>query len=340
MIYCNPNGGLYEFTSIQNEWVEFYLALGINVMLWNYRGYGRSESYSDMPSIARDAEYVLAYVKDTLKSEKIGVHGQSLGGSIAVRLGRSVDFVFADRTFRGLSDVALFSYGKVVYWIYRLLGPSETEPVKDYMAATCYKVISCDPDDSMIPNISSLKAGVAYSLKFPMTIAGTGVYSILKPYANNKDFNELIESLKLSYKPDKNRDEDSPEVDITGSLCSLEVFGRSLYKIGKKKEKELELVLWFSLAHVWPDAYKALKITLNDIQNLLTELPESEDSELLKSIYRCVNDLLQDDMTEITNDSNCGFILSLSCGHNSSFTPYELYLYKLHLKASNFIKNS
>jgi hypothetical protein len=38
----------------------------------------------------------------------LGVHGESLGGMIAVHLAKAkkVDFLFADRTFSSLSEVA------------------------------------------------------------------------------------------------------------------------------------------------------------------------------------------------------------------------------------------
>jgi pimeloyl-ACP methyl ester carboxylesterase len=45
LIYCNPNAGLYESSTqapFSPDWVDFYTALGCDVLLWNYRGYGRS----------------------------------------------------------------------------------------------------------------------------------------------------------------------------------------------------------------------------------------------------------------------------------------------------------
>ena len=42
IIICFPNGGFIEYFYFQWEWVNFYLELGINVLLWNYRGYYRS----------------------------------------------------------------------------------------------------------------------------------------------------------------------------------------------------------------------------------------------------------------------------------------------------------
>jgi hypothetical protein len=43
MMYCNPNAGYYEFTHYQSEWMDYYISMGVNVILWNYRSYGRSK---------------------------------------------------------------------------------------------------------------------------------------------------------------------------------------------------------------------------------------------------------------------------------------------------------
>ena len=42
MLMCNPNACYYEYAVNQSEWLEYYNNLGINVILWNYRGYGFS----------------------------------------------------------------------------------------------------------------------------------------------------------------------------------------------------------------------------------------------------------------------------------------------------------
>jgi fermentation-respiration switch protein FrsA (DUF1100 family) len=50
------------------------------------------------------------FIRGELKVKKLGVHGESLGGMVAVHLGkvRKIDFLFADRTFSSLSEVAHF----------------------------------------------------------------------------------------------------------------------------------------------------------------------------------------------------------------------------------------
>lgn len=50
MLFCNPNACFYEYLYYQTEWVDFYVNMGVNVVIWNYRGYGRSQSGSISPT--------------------------------------------------------------------------------------------------------------------------------------------------------------------------------------------------------------------------------------------------------------------------------------------------
>lgn len=45
VLYCNPNAGHYECSThapFSSDWVDLYTSLGCDVLLFNYRGYGRS----------------------------------------------------------------------------------------------------------------------------------------------------------------------------------------------------------------------------------------------------------------------------------------------------------
>lgn len=116
MIYCNPNGGIYEFSLYQHDWVEFYVNQGINVFLWNYRGYGRTKGSPTPQKFKRDGEIIVDYLKRIRHVEKVGIHGESLGGLVACYIANKckIDFVFADRTFASLKLVARYSFGKIL----------------------------------------------------------------------------------------------------------------------------------------------------------------------------------------------------------------------------------
>lgn len=89
--------------------------MGVNVVVWNYRGYGRSTGGRTISptAIMKDGEKVYQYVRSNLVQGKLGVHGESLGGCAASYIARKckVDFVFVDRTFASLVDVAYWTFG-------------------------------------------------------------------------------------------------------------------------------------------------------------------------------------------------------------------------------------
>ena len=142
---------------------------GISVFLWNYRGYGRSQGKANIERIKKDGEVIVNYLRTQKLVTKLGVHGESLGGCIAIYLAKEcvLDFLIADRTFSSLSAVAFFNFGRLAYWIYKLARGDDFDSVSDYLAVNCFKILMSDPNDQMITDLSSLKSGVALKLLFP-----------------------------------------------------------------------------------------------------------------------------------------------------------------------------
>jgi len=110
---CNPNALFYQqMVNAPNAyWLNFFLKRDINVMCWNYRGYGESEKgWFDTlsPSISkRDAERVLAFTVRNLQLKgKIGIYGRSIGGITACHLAHTysnlVEVLICDRTLSEL----------------------------------------------------------------------------------------------------------------------------------------------------------------------------------------------------------------------------------------------
>jgi hypothetical protein len=72
----------------------------INVMVWNYRGYGRTKGTPTPEILKEDSEKILKYLKDTMGLRgKVGVYGRSLGGIATTHLADKVDMIIPDRTF-------------------------------------------------------------------------------------------------------------------------------------------------------------------------------------------------------------------------------------------------
>ena len=123
MIVCNPNAGFYEFIYYQNEWLDYYLTMGVHVFVWNYRGFGRNKGTPDPYNICKDAEAVYYHIKQEMKIARVGVHGESLGGNVACHLARKVDvdFLFADRTFSSLDKVVQTKTNKCIMYLLKFI---------------------------------------------------------------------------------------------------------------------------------------------------------------------------------------------------------------------------
>lgn len=90
ILMCNPNALYYQqmVTAPNAYWLNFFLKRDINVVCWNYRGYGEStQGCCDSLSPAKakmDAERVVESMVSKLGLRgKIGVYGRSIGGITA-----------------------------------------------------------------------------------------------------------------------------------------------------------------------------------------------------------------------------------------------------------------
>ena len=178
VIMCNPNALYYQqmVTSPNAYWLNFFLKRDINVLCWNYRGYGEStrgflETVSPYKT-KRDAEYVMAFLVNKLRLKgKIGVYGRSIGGLTACHLANKynplVQSLIVDRSFYELSCVP---EGKIkgnitsrlfdlLSWKWRTRNHSNFTTTKN-----CYKIITCDPLDDTVDQFGNLVSGVASQL--------------------------------------------------------------------------------------------------------------------------------------------------------------------------------
>lgn len=163
MLICNPNAGYFEFSYFQSDWLEFYLSRDIDVFLWNYRGFGKSTGRPTIENIIEDGKVIVNYLRNERHVAKLGIHGESLGGCIAIHLAEACvcDFLFADRTFGYLTDTIYFNLGRFAYFCFKLSGFKDAESITPYLKLPCFKVLASDPLDKVIPDIASLKCGIA-----------------------------------------------------------------------------------------------------------------------------------------------------------------------------------
>jgi fermentation-respiration switch protein FrsA (DUF1100 family) len=89
-------------------------ALGLNVLTFDYRGYGESEGAPTEAGVYRDAQAALAFLRDSLHvpPERTILFGHSLGSAVAVDLASRVSAagLILDGSFTSAPDAAGYAY--------------------------------------------------------------------------------------------------------------------------------------------------------------------------------------------------------------------------------------
>ncbi len=161
VIICGPNGSSYQYFC-KNIRLDNYLRQGIDVICWNYRGYGYSTGYVTINNIKSDIIDLYNEIFSWNKYGKIGVHGISVGGIPACYLANKVKdicLLVSDRNFGQVDYIILdYYYGFILFYVYKLLFMPNTRTIDDFINAKCYKVILNDPNDDIVKDCGSLKS--------------------------------------------------------------------------------------------------------------------------------------------------------------------------------------
>jgi hypothetical protein len=167
VIICFPNGGYLEYFYFQWEWVNFYLEQGINVFMWNYRGYYNSTGTPTSKNILDDVETVYDFLKDTIKVKgPIGCHGESLGGYAASHLGkhRALKFLFVDRSFGSFQKLIQAKYGSCQHKIFKWISSFDIENESNFIDTKWFKIVAQDSQDTVINYMGDLKNGISQKM--------------------------------------------------------------------------------------------------------------------------------------------------------------------------------
>lgn len=108
LLYCHGNAGNLS-DRIPNI-VRWQQALGVDVFIFDYRGYGRSEGFPGEKEMYRDSRAAYRWLVEErgIEPDRLILFGKSLGGAIALELGLEVPHValVLEATFTSLPDVA------------------------------------------------------------------------------------------------------------------------------------------------------------------------------------------------------------------------------------------
>ena len=167
MIICGPNGVPYQIF-IRNLRFESYLQSDIDILCWNYRGYGFSKGKPSYNRLRSDVLELFDEVKKNFNYERYGVHGISIGGIPCCHLARNrkeIELMICDRNFGRLDNIAQGFYcGKFLFFIYKYFFFQSSDNVENYLNVKCDKILLNDSRDQIVLEICSLKTLVAQRL--------------------------------------------------------------------------------------------------------------------------------------------------------------------------------
>lgn len=138
--------------SHRGESIAIFHRLGLNVFIFDYRGYGRSQGKPSEKGLYLDAVGAWDYLKQIrgISAENIIIFGRSLGGAVAVRLASKVKpaALIVESSFTSARDVA-----RSVFPILSRLTPIRYDfnAVSYIKNVTCPVLILHSPDDDVLP---------------------------------------------------------------------------------------------------------------------------------------------------------------------------------------------
>lgn len=95
--------------------ITYLIQLGINVFIFDYRGYGKSEGKPDEEGLYMDAIAAYRYLisRDDVDTNRIVFFGRSIGGAVAVELAvkKPCEKLILESTFTSINDMTKEMFG-------------------------------------------------------------------------------------------------------------------------------------------------------------------------------------------------------------------------------------
>ncbi len=138
ILYCHGNAG--NLTHRQPILEILNRRVGVSVLIFDYRGYGRSEGKPNEAGILADARAARRWLaeREKIAESQIVLLGESLGGGVAVDLAArdGARALVLENTFSSLPDVAAYYYPWLpVHWAMRTRLDSAAK-IADYHGPT------------------------------------------------------------------------------------------------------------------------------------------------------------------------------------------------------------
>ncbi len=187
VLFCHGNGGNI---SHRLKTVQILNEMNLNVFIFDYSGYGKSDGSPSEKETRRDAEAAWNFLvkRMKVKPEKIIVWGRSLGGAVAIRLagGKSFAGLIVESSFSSLEKIVSDHAG----CLFKPFGTGgkyiSIEEIEKVKVPVC---IIHSRDDEVIPYYhGEMLYRAAHGKKKFITISGShnrGFYKSLDWYKTN-----------------------------------------------------------------------------------------------------------------------------------------------------------
>lgn len=158
-----------------------FTSLGYNILMIDYRGYGKSTGTPDETILYNDAHVVLTWAQTNIPHNKLILYGRSLGSAIASNLALTAnpDLLILETPFDEL-NAALYTFSSRYKF-----------PTKDFLPKViCKKVIIHGTSDWVVP--------LSSALRLKPLLRDHDLFVIIEGGSHNnlRDFDEYHETLK------------------------------------------------------------------------------------------------------------------------------------------------
>jgi hypothetical protein len=154
LLFSHGNGGNI---SHRLEKLQMLHELNLDILIYDYRGYGMSKGKPSETGLYLDAEAMYAYLlkEKAYEPEQIVAYGESLGGAVAVELAKrhTLHKLIIEGSFSSIKDIARKYFPFIPSFIYK----TKFDSIGKINDITVPKLIIHSIDDEIIP----FKFGVA-----------------------------------------------------------------------------------------------------------------------------------------------------------------------------------
>ena len=360
VLYCLPNAGYYEYLYYQSSWIDFYLKSNINILLFNYRGYGTSQGSPSIPRLSKDCGFLVNHLRASKGYKKVILHGESIGGAIATLAAciSKPDILISDRTFSSTRMVFSQYTGSLPSYLFTMIGPTNSNIKSSFESIKIPKILTYDPFDEIISIKSSLMTGISQSSKTNF------------PHQVISNFSQVIKSIKtfikpilkeLSSEPSYNFDYFSSRLEhltltlIESNFVIKEIYLKFFVICGKidsagytlaelmESNSEADPEIWFTNLLFWgsrimpalnmkfcmkSEAISKLRKVLKDLPKLINEYSIGTQKintllSLIQSIQCSLGLALAHLESQFLQNNGKRMLLVLSCRHSGSYNKYE-----------------